>query len=215
MSSLRSLPFAVVCAIGLNDGAFPRPHRAAEFDLMAAQPRRGDRQRRDDERGLMLDLLLAARRSLYLSYTGRSVRDNASLPPSVLVSELLDVLVPAIAERPGDAPSRWRRRASGWWSSTRCSRLQRRPSTSRPTRGCAATTPSWRRRCARSLAGRAASGRRRHRRRRATREVGEQPTTSDDGDDRAQAAASRAALLHRARCRRPSAEWRQVVAGRS
>ena len=98
MSSLRSLPYPVVCAIGLNDGAFPTTDRPAEFDLMALQPRRGDRQRRADQRNLFLDLLLAARRSLYLSYTGRSVRDNTSLPPSVLVDELLDVLVPAIAQ---------------------------------------------------------------------------------------------------------------------
>jgi exodeoxyribonuclease V gamma subunit len=103
MSSLRSLPYPVVCAIGLNDGAFPTADRPAEFDLMAVQPRRGDRQRRADQRNLFLDLLLAARRSLYFSYTGRSVRDNASLPPSVLVAELLDVLVPAVAPQP-DAP---------------------------------------------------------------------------------------------------------------
>jgi len=98
MSSLRGLPYPVVCAVGLNDGAFPTTDRPAEFDLMALQPRRGDRQRRVDQRNLFLDLVLAARRSLYLSYTGRSVRDNTSLPPSVLVDELLDVLVPAIAE---------------------------------------------------------------------------------------------------------------------
>ena len=103
MSGLRNLPFRVVCLVGLNDGAFPAVPRAAEFDLMAAQPRRGDRQRRDDDRGLMLDLLLSARHSLYLSHTGRSVRDNAPLPPSVLVSELLDLLLPAIADAPGDA----------------------------------------------------------------------------------------------------------------
>jgi exodeoxyribonuclease V gamma subunit len=105
MSSLRGLPFAVVCAIGLNDGAFPSAKRPLEFDLMAQHPRRGDRQRRSDERGLMLDLLLAARRSLYLSHTGRSVRDNAPLPPSVLVAELLDLLVPAIADDPASAAS--------------------------------------------------------------------------------------------------------------
>jgi len=100
MSSLRGLPFAVVCAIGLNDGAFPGTARPLEFDLMAPQPRRGDRRRRDDERGLMLELLLAARHSLYLSHTGRSVRDNTPLPPSVLVAELLDLLLPAIADDP-------------------------------------------------------------------------------------------------------------------
>jgi exodeoxyribonuclease V gamma subunit len=100
MTSLRSLPFAVVCAIGLNDGAFPTADRPPEFDLMAHAPRLGDRQRRTDQRTLFLDLVLAARASLYLSYVGRSIRDNAPLPPSVLVSELLDVLVPAIATGP-------------------------------------------------------------------------------------------------------------------
>ncbi len=100
MSSLRGLPYRVACVVGLADGAFPTDSRPAEFDLMAAQPRRGDRQRRIDERNLFLDLLLAARETLHLSYTGRSVVDNSSLPPSVLVAELLDVALAATgAER--------------------------------------------------------------------------------------------------------------------
>ena len=105
MTSLHTLPFDVVCAIGLNDGAFPSTSRPSEFDLMAIAPRRGDRQRREDERNLFLDLLLSARCSLYLSHTGRSVRDNSPLPPSVLVSELLEVVVPAIADDPGSPAS--------------------------------------------------------------------------------------------------------------
>ncbi len=99
MSSLRGLPYRMVCVLGLDDGVFPAAHRPAEFDLVARHPRAGDRQRRDDERNLFLDLLLAARERLYLSHTGRSVRDNTRRPPSVLVAELLDTLVPAI-----DAP---------------------------------------------------------------------------------------------------------------
>ena len=97
MSSLRNLPYRVVCVVGLNDRAFPTDARPAEFDLMVAQPRRGDRQRRIDERNLFLDLLLAARDRLHLSYTGRSVHDNSPLPPSVLVAELLDVVLAATA----------------------------------------------------------------------------------------------------------------------
>ena len=100
MPSLRGLPYKVICMLGLNDGAFPADNRPAEFDLIAQHPRAGDRQRRQDERNLFLDLLLAARDRVYLSHTGRSVRDNAALPPSVLVAELLDVLVPAL-----DAPA--------------------------------------------------------------------------------------------------------------
>jgi exodeoxyribonuclease V gamma subunit len=45
--------------------------------------------------------MLAARDRFYLSYGGRSVRDNAERPPSVLIAELLDVLVTALA--PADA----------------------------------------------------------------------------------------------------------------
>lgn len=99
LSALRGLPFRVVCAIGMNDGAFPSVDRPAEFDLMRAAPeqaRSGDRLRRDDDRNVLLDLLLAAREVVHLSYVGRSVRDNARLPPSVLLSELQETLLVAI-----------------------------------------------------------------------------------------------------------------------
>jgi exodeoxyribonuclease V gamma subunit len=109
MASLRSLPYRVVCVIGLNDGVFPSPDRPAEFDLIAQTPRRGDRQRRHDERNLFLDLLLAARERLYLSYTGRSVRDNAPLPPSTLLAELLDYALPLLAAE-GESLDEARRR---------------------------------------------------------------------------------------------------------
>lgn len=96
MSSLRGLPFRVVCVLGLDDGAWPSVVRPLEFDLMARRPRRGDRQRRLDERNTFLDLLLSARERLHLSHTGRSARDNGVRPPSVLVSELLDGLLAAL-----------------------------------------------------------------------------------------------------------------------
>jgi len=92
MSSLRNLPYRVVCAIGLNDGIFPSANRPCEFDLMAHKPRAGDRQRRIDERNLFLDLMLSAREVLHLSYVGRSVRDNSPMPPSVVIAELIDAL---------------------------------------------------------------------------------------------------------------------------
>jgi len=107
MSSMRGLPFDVLCVLGLDDGAFPGRSQAAEFDLIARHPQRGDRQRRIDDRQLFLDLLLAADQHVALFFTGRSVRDNAPLPPSVLVSEWVDdVLVPAAAANPDDAASR-------------------------------------------------------------------------------------------------------------
>lgn len=98
MSSLRSLPCEVLCVVGLDGQVFPGTQRPAEFDLMARHPQRGDRQRRADDRQLFLDLLLAARRRVLITCTGRSVRDNAPVPLSGVVEEWLDVLVPAIAE---------------------------------------------------------------------------------------------------------------------
>ncbi len=97
MSSLRNLPFRKVCILGLNDGAFPSAARPLEFDLMAQRPRLGDRQRRLDERNLFLDLILAARENLYLSYSGKSVRDDSHRPASVLIEELIEALIPVVA----------------------------------------------------------------------------------------------------------------------
>ncbi|MCP5424127.1 MAG: exodeoxyribonuclease V subunit gamma [Gammaproteobacteria bacterium] len=90
MVPMRSIPFRIVCLIGLNDGAYPRSQHPADFDLMAQKPRRGDRSRRLDDRYLFLEALLSARDVLYLSHVGRSIRDNSAIPPSVLVSEILD-----------------------------------------------------------------------------------------------------------------------------
>ena len=91
---LRAIPFEVVCLLGMNDGDYPRRSPRSDFDLMAlpGQARPGDRSRRDDDRQLMLDALLSARRVLYLSWAGRSVRDNQPQPPSVLVAQLRDHL---------------------------------------------------------------------------------------------------------------------------
>lgn len=103
LSSLRGLPYRVVCVLGLDDGAFPGARPPAEFDLIAAAPEKGDRQRGRDDRTLFLDAVLSARERLHLSYSGRDLRDNAEKPPSVLVAELLDHLVPACAAEPADA----------------------------------------------------------------------------------------------------------------
>jgi exodeoxyribonuclease V gamma subunit len=88
----RGIPFAVVCLVGMNDGAFPRVQRTIGFDLMREAPRQGDRSRRQDDRSLFLEALLAARRVFSVSYVGQHIRENSPLPPSVLVSDLLDYL---------------------------------------------------------------------------------------------------------------------------
>jgi len=92
LKPMRSVPFKVVCLLGLNDTAYPRHDRATGFDLVAQHPTRGDRNIRDGDRALFLEALLSAREVFYLSYIGQSLRDNQPLPPSVLASELLDYI---------------------------------------------------------------------------------------------------------------------------
>ncbi|MBN2691445.1 MAG: exodeoxyribonuclease V subunit gamma [Burkholderiaceae bacterium] len=91
---LRSIPFEVVCLLGMNDGDYPRQSPRNDFDLMRqpGQYRPGDRARREDDRYLMLEALLSARRMLYISWAGRSPRDNTAQPPSVLVAQLRDYI---------------------------------------------------------------------------------------------------------------------------
>jgi len=92
MVPLRSVPFKMVCMLGLNDSDFPRQRPNPGFDLMAQHPLPGDRSVRDDDRYLFLEALLSARDELYLSYIYRNPSDNAVREPSVLVSELRDYL---------------------------------------------------------------------------------------------------------------------------
>lgn len=89
---MRSVPFKVVCLLGMNDGIYPRSIPPLGFDLMAEKPARGDRKRRDDDRYLFLEALNSATKQLYISYIGLSIRDNQPCNPSVLVSELLDYI---------------------------------------------------------------------------------------------------------------------------
>ena len=97
---MRTVPFRVVCLVGMNDTAYPRHDRPPAFDLIAQHPRPGDRSTRDDDRYLFLEALLSARDVFYISYVGRSIRDNSAIPPSVLVSELRDYTGATVTEHP-------------------------------------------------------------------------------------------------------------------
>lgn len=89
---MRAVPFKVVCLLGMNEVDYPRIQTPNSFDLMQYHHQKGDRVRRDDDRYLFLEALLAARDYCYISYIGRSIIDNQVKEPSVLVSQLLDYI---------------------------------------------------------------------------------------------------------------------------
>ena len=89
---MRAIPFRHICLLGMNDGDYPRQQVPMDFDLMARQPRPGDRSRRSDDHYMLLEALLSARERLYISWVGHSIHDNSERSPSVLVSQLRDHL---------------------------------------------------------------------------------------------------------------------------
>ena len=96
---MRSVPFKVVCILGMNDGVYPRSIAPIGFDLMASNHQKGDRSRRDDDRYLFLEAMLSAQKKLYISYCGRSIKDNSERCPSVLINELTDYIALIIQAR--------------------------------------------------------------------------------------------------------------------
>jgi exodeoxyribonuclease V gamma subunit len=101
---MRQIPFKVVCLLGMNDGVFPRSDIRPSFDLMAHDRRTGDRSLREDDRRLYLEALLCARETLLVSYLGQSMEDNSPIPPSVLVSELMDHIEDHFVTPDGKSP---------------------------------------------------------------------------------------------------------------
>ncbi|MBF0497723.1 MAG: exodeoxyribonuclease V subunit gamma, partial [Deltaproteobacteria bacterium] len=92
MLPMRSIPFKVICLIGMNGDAFPGQSSPLEFDLIAKNPQPGDRSKRTGDRYLFLEAIISAREKLYLSYAGQSCQDNSVIPPSIVVSELIDYI---------------------------------------------------------------------------------------------------------------------------
>jgi exodeoxyribonuclease V gamma subunit len=92
LQPMRAIPFRVLAIVGMNDGAFPRSDQRPGFDLAARQPRLGDNLRRSNDRLLFLEALICARDRLLITWTGRRPGSEEELPPSVVVSELLDSL---------------------------------------------------------------------------------------------------------------------------
>lgn len=89
---MRAIPFRVVCMVGMDDESFPRRGRRSSFDVLAENPRIGDRTLRDDDRQIFLEALLSARDALWFSYVGRSAKDDTPRPPSVLLDQLLSLI---------------------------------------------------------------------------------------------------------------------------
>jgi exodeoxyribonuclease V gamma subunit len=103
----RSIPFRVVCLLGMNEGEYPRRSGDAGLNRMLENPRRGDRDTRREDRQLFLEALMAARAHLHISFIGEGVQDGKRRNPASPVAELLQFLDERHAIADAKEPRPW------------------------------------------------------------------------------------------------------------
>jgi len=94
---MRSIPFKVVCLLGMNDGEFPRLDEHISFDILRNETHKDTlprciRSKRNDDRYLFLESIISAQEYLFISYQGQNPKDLSLKEPSVVVSELLEYI---------------------------------------------------------------------------------------------------------------------------
>lgn len=92
MVPMRSVPHRVACLVGMDDGVFPRLGAVDGDDVLARDPRTGERDIRSEDRQLLLDAIGAATQTLVITYTGANEYSGQARPPAVPLAELLDTL---------------------------------------------------------------------------------------------------------------------------
>ncbi|MGB8328674.1 MAG: hypothetical protein WCE62_01005 [Polyangiales bacterium] len=87
---LRSVPFRVVCLVGMSEESFPRADDRASFDFTRSEHALGDRNKRDDDRHSFLQAILCARDRLIITYSTPAARPRRDANPSPVVWELCE-----------------------------------------------------------------------------------------------------------------------------
>jgi len=86
---LRSVPFRVVCVVGLDDGVFGTGEFESD-DLVGVQQFIGDDDPRIDSRRVLLDAMLAAKDQVIITCNGRSIQNNSPVPLTTALAEFVD-----------------------------------------------------------------------------------------------------------------------------
>ncbi len=87
-SSLRSIPFKAIFAVGLNEASFPEREPRNPLDLRLLERFAGDVTPAERDRYLFLETILAAREQIFLSYIARDGKTGDALEPSSVIREL-------------------------------------------------------------------------------------------------------------------------------
>ncbi len=99
LAPMRSVPYRVVCLLGMEHDRFPRSSRNDGDDLLIDDEAVGDPDRSAQDRQLLLDAVMAAGDHLVITYTGRDPLTNAKYPPAVPVAELEETIAAMIGDK--------------------------------------------------------------------------------------------------------------------
>lgn len=86
---LRSVPFRVICVLGVDDGSLSLGESEGD-DLVDAQQFVGDPDARAEQRRVLLDAVMAASERLIITCNGRSIKNNTPIPLVTPLAELVD-----------------------------------------------------------------------------------------------------------------------------
>jgi exodeoxyribonuclease V gamma subunit len=100
---LRSVPFRVVCLMGMSEEAFPRADDRPKFDQTRARHRAGDRNKRHDDRHSFLQAILCARDRLIVTYSAPATSLRAEPNPTPVVWELRESINRCYQRADGEA----------------------------------------------------------------------------------------------------------------
>ena len=92
MMPMRSIPMDTVAILELNGGAFPRSRPDLGFDLIPQIPMHGDRSYAAQDRYLLLEAIMAARKNLLLFYQGQNSRNGDDMPPCAPLAEIMNYM---------------------------------------------------------------------------------------------------------------------------
>ncbi len=78
----------ILCFLGFNGSDFSRKTTKLSFDLLEDDKKPTSS---DLDKNLFLNIIQGTKEKLYISYIGKSVKDNKNIPPSTMVEDLVDL----------------------------------------------------------------------------------------------------------------------------
>ncbi len=89
---LRSMPYKIICILGMNSNVYPKNTFNYNFDLMYLYPKIGDRNRLENEKYLFMEYFFYSQDIFYVSYINTSLNNNKKYFPSILLDIFINYI---------------------------------------------------------------------------------------------------------------------------